>query len=89
MTGGVAYAPMWRELGLDLAAHEGLLRALGQAYRDIYLSQQGRPAGMGYFDFVISEIHGLRIRESSTRTTRSSSPATAARWRNWPTMPSR
>jgi benzoyl-CoA reductase/2-hydroxyglutaryl-CoA dehydratase subunit BcrC/BadD/HgdB len=57
------YRPMWKELGLDLEAHDGLLGVLGQAYGDIYMSQKDRPAGMGYLDFVMSEIHGLRIRE--------------------------
>ena len=27
------------------------------------LSQEGRPGGMEYFDFVFSEVHGLRIKE--------------------------
>jgi benzoyl-CoA reductase/2-hydroxyglutaryl-CoA dehydratase subunit BcrC/BadD/HgdB len=27
------------------------------------MSQKDRPEGMGYFDFVMSEVHGLRIRE--------------------------
>ncbi|NLC56947.1 MAG: 2-hydroxyacyl-CoA dehydratase [Armatimonadetes bacterium] len=57
------YTELWQSLGLDLEAHDGLLRTLGQAYKEIYLSQKNRPAGMDYFDFVISEIHGLRIRE--------------------------
>ncbi|MEA2061886.1 MAG: hypothetical protein U9P10_15590 [Thermodesulfobacteriota bacterium] len=37
------YTPMWQELGLDLAAHDALLAALGTAYSDIYLSQKNRP----------------------------------------------
>src|SRR5512138_3017758 len=54
---------MWVRLGLDLAAHDGLLNILGKAYSDIYLAQEGRPEGMKYLDFVMSEIHGLRIKE--------------------------
>ena len=57
------YTPMWKELGLDLNAHDALLGVLGQAYTDICLSQANRPEGMGYVDFVISEVHGLRIKE--------------------------
>jgi len=57
------YRSMWADLGLDLAAHDALLGVLGEAYRDIYLSQKQRPGGMAYFDFVMSEVHGLRIRE--------------------------
>jgi benzoyl-CoA reductase/2-hydroxyglutaryl-CoA dehydratase subunit BcrC/BadD/HgdB len=57
------YTTMWTELGLDLERHDQLLQLLGQVYTDLYLSQAGRPAGMGYFDFVISEVHGLRVQE--------------------------
>ncbi|VBB41535.1 conserved hypothetical protein [uncultured Desulfatiglans sp.] len=57
------YRSMWADLGLDLAAHDALLAVLGQAYQDIYMSQKDRPEGMGYFDFVMSEVHGLRIKE--------------------------
>ncbi len=58
-----AYRSMWKELGLDLEAHDMLLGVLGNAYQEIYLSQKERPEGMGYFDFVMSEVHGLRIKE--------------------------
>lgn len=57
------YIDMWKELGLDLESHDQLLSVLGQAYGDIFLSQKNRPEGMKYFDFVVSEVHGLRIRE--------------------------
>lgn len=58
-----AYRSMWQELGLDLDAHDMLLGVLGNAYKEIYLAQKERPEGMGYFDFVMSEVHGLRIKE--------------------------
>jgi len=57
------YRAMWTNLGLDLDAHDALLGVLGKAYRDVYLSQKNRPDAMGYFDFVMSEVHGLRIKE--------------------------
>ena len=57
------YRPMWAELGLDLEAHDMLLAAIPQLYTAAYLSQENRPEGMAYFDFVMSEIHGLRIKE--------------------------
>ena len=57
------YKNMWKNLGLDLEAHDALLEVLGTGYQDIYMSQQDRPEGMGYFDFVVSEVHGLRIKE--------------------------
>jgi benzoyl-CoA reductase/2-hydroxyglutaryl-CoA dehydratase subunit BcrC/BadD/HgdB len=54
---------MWESLGLDLAAHDMLLAAIPQMYTDAFLTQKDRPEGMAYFDFVMSEIHGLRIKE--------------------------
>lgn len=54
---------MWEKLNLDLEAHAGLLEVLGKFYGDIYLSQSGRLKGMEYLDFVLSEVHGLRIKE--------------------------
>jgi benzoyl-CoA reductase/2-hydroxyglutaryl-CoA dehydratase subunit BcrC/BadD/HgdB len=54
---------MWSELGLNMDKHDALLNALGQAYPEIYHKQNNRPKGMTYFDFVISEIHGLRVQE--------------------------
>ncbi len=57
------YRDMWKSLDLDLDVHDGLLSVLGQFYGDAYLSQEDRPEGMGYLDFVVSEVHGLRIKE--------------------------
>lgn len=57
------HTQMWKDLGLDLEAHAGLMNLLGGLYRDVYLTQRGRPAGMGYWDFLVSEIHGLRVEE--------------------------
>jgi len=63
MSESTDYKPMWAELGLDLEKHDALLETLGQAYADIYLTQKNRPESMGYFDFVMSEVHGLRVKE--------------------------
>ncbi len=57
------YQDMWEKLNLDLPAHDGLLEVLGKFYGDIYMSQDGRLKGMEYLDFVLSEVHGLRIKE--------------------------
>ena len=40
------YQEMWRSLGLNLEAHQGLLAVLSDAYQGIYLSQKDRPAAM-------------------------------------------
>ncbi|MBP8625395.1 MAG: hypothetical protein KBI10_01705 [Syntrophorhabdales bacterium] len=57
------YTQMWLELGLDLPSHDALLSVLRGAYQDIFLSQKDRPDGMRYFDSVMNEVHGLRIKE--------------------------
>jgi benzoyl-CoA reductase/2-hydroxyglutaryl-CoA dehydratase subunit BcrC/BadD/HgdB len=57
------YGAMWEELGINLRAHCALLDAIPPMYADAYFTQADRPEGMKYFDFVISEIHGLRIKE--------------------------
>lgn len=59
----VDYRPMWTELGLDLEMHDVLLQAVGGMYGDTFLTQTDRPQQMGYLDFVMSEVHGLRIKE--------------------------
>ncbi|WP_028841250.1 double-cubane-cluster-containing anaerobic reductase [Thermodesulfobacterium hveragerdense] len=60
---GEDYVKMWKNLGIDLENHDCLLKALAGFYQQIYLSQENRPEGMKYFDFVVSEAHGLRIKE--------------------------
>lgn len=57
------YTKMWEGLGLDLATHDAVLNIVGQSYQDVFLRQKNRPKGMEYLDFVMSEIHGLRIKE--------------------------
>ena len=57
------YTQMWTDLGLDLKMHDALLGVLGPLYEKTFMQQRGRPEGMKYFDFVMSEVHGLRIRE--------------------------
>ena len=57
------YGEMWQDLGMNLRAHCALLDAIPKMYQSAYLSQENRPEAMSYFDFVVSEIHGLRIKE--------------------------
>ncbi len=59
----VDYRSMWTELDLDLEKHGTLLEVLPSMYESIFLSQENRPEAMDYFDFVVGEIHGLRVRE--------------------------
>lgn len=57
------YHAMWEDLGMDLDTHDLLCAVLPQAFGDIYLSQKNRPEGMSFYDFVVSEIHGIRPAE--------------------------
>ena len=57
------YRQMWSGLGIELERHDILLDALSSIYRDIYLQQGNRPEAMGYFDFVVGDIHGIRVQE--------------------------
>jgi len=59
----VDYREMWSGLGLDLQRHDELLGGLSAMYSEMFLSQRSRPGAMDYFDFVVSEIHGLRVKE--------------------------
>lgn len=57
------YHKMWENLGMDLETHDQLCEVLPQAFGDVYLSQENRPESMDYYDFVVSEIHGVRPAE--------------------------
>jgi hypothetical protein len=57
------YVKMWEDLGMDLETHDALCQVLPTAFGDVYLSQENRPEGMGFWDFVVSEIHGIRPSE--------------------------
>lgn len=57
------YVKMWEDLGMDLETHDALCQVLPQAFGDTYLSQENRPENMAFYDFVVSEIHGIRPSE--------------------------
>lgn len=57
------YHQMWKDLGMDVETHDQLCEVLPQAFGDVYLSQENRPEGMDYYNFVVAEIHGVRPAE--------------------------
>jgi len=57
------YRKMWSDLGMDLEKHDLLCEVLPDAFGSIYMSQENRPEGMDFFNFVVSEIHGVRPAE--------------------------
>jgi benzoyl-CoA reductase/2-hydroxyglutaryl-CoA dehydratase subunit BcrC/BadD/HgdB len=55
---------MWKKLGIDLAKHDQLLTVLPDIYKQVYItSQKNRPQNMGFFEFVVGDIHGIRVKE--------------------------
>ncbi len=57
------YVKMWKELGMDLEAHDNLCQVLPTAVGDVFLTQENRPKAMEFWDLVISEVHGIRPAE--------------------------
>jgi len=57
------YRAMWQELGINMPQHDLLMEALPGIFEKVYLGQQRRPQAMGFYDYVVSEIHGLRVQE--------------------------
>ena len=57
------YVKMWEELGMDLETHDLLCQVLPTAVGDVFMTQENRPKAMGFWDLVISEVHGIRPAE--------------------------
>lgn len=58
-----AYPEMWQSLDMDVERFDKARLMLGEAYEKTYLSQKNRPKSMAYFDNMIAELHGARIKE--------------------------
>ncbi|MBU1137790.1 MAG: 2-hydroxyacyl-CoA dehydratase family protein, partial [Proteobacteria bacterium] len=58
-----AYPEMWKDLDMDVERFDKMRLMLGEIFEKTYLSQKNRPAGMAYFDNMIAELHGGRIKE--------------------------
>jgi benzoyl-CoA reductase/2-hydroxyglutaryl-CoA dehydratase subunit BcrC/BadD/HgdB len=54
---------MWEELGLDLDKHDEFLEPIPSLYGNLFLNQENRPEAMEYYDFVVGDIHGIRVKE--------------------------
>lgn len=57
------YPELWKSLDMDVARFDKMRIMLGEMYEKSFLSQKNRPTGMAYFDTMIAEIHGGRIKE--------------------------
>ncbi|MFX1446216.1 MAG: 2-hydroxyacyl-CoA dehydratase, partial [Promethearchaeota archaeon] len=55
---------MWKELGIDMEKHDQLLGVLPDVFKEIYIdAQKNRPEAIGFWDFVVGDIHGIRVNE--------------------------
>lgn len=54
---------LWERLNMDLAKHDEFLAPVPQIFKQLFLDRQNRPAGMGYFDAVVGDVHGIRVHE--------------------------
>ncbi len=62
--GKTNWRPMWEALGIDMEKHDQLLGVLPDMFKEIYINtQKNRPEAMGFWDFVIGDIHGIRVSE--------------------------
>jgi len=57
------YPEMWADLDMDVPRFDKARQMLGEVYVKMFLSQPNRPKKMAYFDNMISEIFGSRIKE--------------------------
>lgn len=58
-----SYPDMWESLGMNVERFEKMRCVLGDVYQTTFLAQENRPQRMDYFNWIVSEIHGGRIRE--------------------------
>jgi len=54
---------MWKKLGIDLDKHDQLLNVLPNIFDEIYIKSQKNRPNMTFFDSVVKDIHGIRIKE--------------------------
>ena len=57
------YVEMWKKLDMDVDKHTKSLANFPKVYENVFLTQKNRPKAMEYFDYLISEIHKLRVKE--------------------------
>lgn len=54
---------LWQLLNVDLEKHDDFLAPLPQAFTELFLNRPNRPMAMGYFDMVVGDVHGIRVKE--------------------------
>lgn len=54
---------LWAALDIDLEKHDDFLAPLPGAFTSMFLERANRPQAMAYFDRVVGDIHGIRVKE--------------------------
>lgn len=54
---------LWNGLKLNIEKHEKRLKTLDTAAREVFPVQQNRPKAMAYFDNMLADLHGFRLKE--------------------------
>ena len=55
--------PMWKKLGINIEKHDQLLGVLPTIYKETYVDSQKNRPDMSFWEFVVGDIHGIRIKE--------------------------
>ena len=51
---------LWTALGMDLEKHDDFLAPVPAIFTSLFLDRPNRPKGMGYFDMIVGDVHGIR-----------------------------
>ncbi|AWB10877.1 Benzoyl-CoA reductase/2-hydroxyglutaryl-CoA dehydratase subunit, BcrC/BadD/HgdB [Thermodesulfobium acidiphilum] len=54
---------MHKSLGIDLKAHDTLIRALPELFKECFLNKEQDLKSLSYFYSVVADIHGTRVKE--------------------------
>ena len=57
------HADLYKEIGLNMEKFSTQQCVAGDLYKRTFTAQQNRPAAISYFDDMVADIYGLRIRE--------------------------
>lgn len=54
---------LWSLLDMDLEKHDEFLAPVPQVFTELFLNRPNRPQAMEYFDRVVGDVHGIRVKE--------------------------
>ena len=54
---------LWSILGMNLEKHDEFLAPVPQIATELFFNRPNRPKAMGYFDMVLGDVHGIRVKE--------------------------